>query len=231
MSDIADATPRHVLMDRLHRSIDALAYAYSHTEVIDAVRTDGSAYRYRHISRHPSLLEQLAESVSGNSTGNSDDGPRGIFASGAPVSLEAIDRHRAIAAECRDWLARTGTAPRGNLGADVRALPGAAARLDTDAVAELAGRARAWVCWARTMAGWDSAPWSPDSPCPVCSVHGALRVRLSARTGMCVDCGAYWDRSSIEKLAEFVRLWSESHRSIGCGTGHPVVNLAESTVH
>ena len=201
-------TDRHTLMDRLKRSIDELAYPYSHRERLQ--RSGGKAAW--HITKHPPLIVQL------RSHGKDDDGPtagcdRPAYGSAPPVGLHEIDRHAAIQTGCLSWLARMEVAARASLEESLRALVGGAAMLDSDALSDLVADVWAWRCWARTITGWDQPPWKPHGPCPVCRAIGGLRVREAARCATCVECWAYWDRASIIQLADYIRLWAESQQA------------------
>jgi len=196
---------RDVLTARLLGSLDALAYDHTHTETCPS--DDGGVRR--HTSRHPPLVTQLRDT--GRTTSEEGPGARAGYDSALPVRVDAVDRLAAIADGAREWLARMGIRPRGDALADLRAIPGGLPVLLYDDLDALTREARAWWCWARTVTGWDSPPWTPHAPCPVCETLGGLRVRLATRTGVCVDCGASWDRDTVEVLGRWVRAWSESH--------------------
>ncbi|WP_052305081.1 DNA cytosine methyltransferase [Stackebrandtia nassauensis] len=202
---------RDTLMRRLTESIDALAYPFAHREVVETTH-NGRPHRYPHITRHPPLIVQLARAIetSSGEAGEPLAGFRGIFTSEPAARLDAIDRHEAINAAARDWLSEMDIRPRRATVDNLRALVGGAARLDAESLAALTRDARSWWVWARTITGWDSAPWKPHGPCPQCERLGTLRVREAARTAMCVECGAWWDPGGIHTLAAFVRMWHES---------------------
>ncbi|CAM3431027.1 hypothetical protein [Stackebrandtia soli] len=200
------------LMARLAQAIDELAYPYTHRERLPDAVDRGAAW---HVTKHPPLITQLRTHT------KDDEGPavrgRPAYGSAPPVGLHEIDRYAAIQTGCLEWLSRMGTEPRVSLEESLRALVGGAARLDGDALSELAGNVWAWRCWTRTITGWDTPPWRPHGPCPGCGTIGALRVREAAHTATCVECWLYWDRASITELADYIRLWSESHRPVTAG--------------
>lgn len=204
---------RHVLMTRLKGSIDALGWRHTHTEVIDARKPDGTPYRYRHITHHPPLVEQLV--MRPKDIEAPEGGGRGVYESSPPAHLHAIDRHRAIQDACLEWLRRMRVPPRSGLSECLRALVGAANRLDVATLEELVDDARTWWCWARTITGWDDAPYAPWGPCPVCQRIGAIRVRIRTRTAVCVECWAHWDTAGLDKLAAYIRMWAETQHKGG----------------
>jgi hypothetical protein len=207
---------RHLLMTRLKGNIDALAYRHSHTEIVRATKPDGTPYTYRHITRHAPLVEQLVMRPK-DAEAPADGGGRGVYESSPPSHLHAIDRHRAIEAECLEWLRRMRIPPRPVLTKCLSALVGGANRLDVEALAELVDASRSWWRWARTITGWDDPPYAPWGPCPVCRRVGSIRARATPKTAVCVECWASWDSSGVDELGRYFRMWAETQETVGRG--------------
>ena len=205
---------RNRLMRHLTDHVTALTEASDHAEMIDT----NTRQRRRVVTHHASLLDQLSEAVGPSAT--AAEGTRGGYTSAhrtlegksAPSArLDAIDRLLAIDAGTAMWLVRCRLPLGATTPDNLRRLADHARWLDDDDLGALVADARSWVAWARTVTGWDTPPWRPDAPCPTCEQRGGLRVRLSSRTAVCVDCGGSWDTDGIEALGTFVRLWSASH--------------------
>lgn len=96
---------------------------------------------------------------------------------------------------------------------------------------------RRWWTQARIVTNWDLPAWRPDNTCPNCAVRRSLRIRLSERIGLCVECHETWSPSSdpgYQVLADHIREESESGRQLLVTAGpcwcelprSPVVGLA-----
>lgn len=159
-----------------------------------------------HLTRHPSLLDQLRAAAQIGGTGS--DGPMGAGYESRPAArIEAIDRLHAIDQDVDDWLVRKLNVhvQRDTLEDNLRALVGAASTLDSPGQHKLAREVCRWLTWARVVTGWESAPWKPNAPCPMCEARGGLRVRLEDREAACLECGETWDNTTIGLLADTLR--------------------------
>ena len=158
-----------------------------------------------HAAKHPSLLDQLrAAGTAGRGAG--DDLPSGGYETRPAARLEALDRLHAIDQAVDDWLVRRfDVSRRGTLEDDLRLLVGLSPHLDGFGEHDLAREAERWLTWARVVTGWDSAPWRPNAPCPMCESTGGLRVRLDAHAAACLDCGETWAPATIGLLADHLR--------------------------
>lgn len=157
-----------------------------------------------HWTRHPSLLDQLRAAETAGRGG--DGGALGGFESRPAARLEAIDRLMAIDQAVDDWLVRRlGADTRDSVEDNLRALVGAASRLEERDRFRLQRETERWVAWARVVTGWDSAPWRPNAACPMCETNGSLRVRLDERLAACLHCGETWDSGTLGLLADHLR--------------------------
>ncbi|GIJ50013.1 hypothetical protein Val02_68990 [Virgisporangium aliadipatigenens] len=198
---------REHLLHRIAQDVTALVDPYDHAESVEV--QDGPRRRRRRIiTRHPPLLDQLADAVE-PSRAAAGGGLRG-YASTPSARLDAVDRLLAIDAGAAMWLTvRLGEPLRADTPANLRGLVGAAHWFDDDNLADLAAAVRGWHTWARTVTGWDTPPWRPNAPCPACEYNGGLRVRLGTGTAICVECGAAWDADTISTLGRYVRTYTE----------------------
>ena len=196
LTDIADA-------------VRDLTQPYTHIEPY-AVVDGGKVKPKHHVTKHPSLLDQLraAEQHAGN------DGTSGGYESRPAARLEAIATLNTIDSEVATWITWRRRPVRGTTEANLRAIVGIATDLGPDDRRELAGEVRRWLTWARVVTGWDSPPWRPNVPCPMCGVKGGLRIRLLEESAACLDCGSAWDKGTIGLLAEEIRLATEGRGAL-----------------
>lgn len=188
---------------------DELTDPRRHVEVLTAWDHNRNKKTRRRITTLPSLLEQLGEAVVPGETYVEGDAARSGFASRPPARLDAIDRLLAIEASAARWVASVGLVVRESATGNIRALVGISATLDSDTLAALVTEVYLWRNWAATVTGWQTPPWRPRVPCPVCDVLGSLRIRLDRKTACCIDCGEAWGEDAIGLLAEHIRLAGE----------------------
>lgn len=198
---------------------DLLAYADEltdprrHVEVLTATVWDHNRNKKTRIKRRvttlPSLLDQLAAAIVPGETYIEGDAARPGFASRPPARLDAIDRLLAIEASAARWVGSLGLAVRSSTEANIRALVGISATLDSDTLDALVTEVSMWRAWAATVTGWQTPPWKPRATCPICESLGTLRVRLDRKTACCMDCGEAWDEESIGLLADHIRIEGE----------------------
>lgn len=155
-----------------------------------------------HLTRHPSLLDQLRAAASAGRDGG--DGPMvGGYESKPAARLEAIGQLLRIEQAVDDWLVRIfDVTPRRGIEDQLRQVAGLAPTLDTRKRVHLAAEVHRWRIWARVVTGWDSPPWQPNVPCPCCERRGELRIRMLDKTAACLHCGAVWDASTFGLLAD-----------------------------
>lgn len=174
----------------------------------------------RHRTRVPSLIYQLQHaSPSGEGLGRS-----GAYESRPVVRVEALDTLVRIDHAAARWVRDLGEDDPGTTEACVQLLgsllvsadrcrrrsPARDRRCCTAHAIE--ADVRRWWAQARVATGWDTPPWRPDATCPVCGVRGGLRVRLEARSALCVECHETWDAGSYQALAEHVRVEADERR-------------------
>ncbi|MGH8880672.1 MAG: DUF7341 domain-containing protein [Stackebrandtia sp.] len=216
---MSEPLDRHVLMDRLKACVDELAYPRR-------IRKPGDQASY---TRFPPLVAQLRMT---EKDGGLAGAGRPVYESSAPTCLEAIDRYQVIDRQCRAWLRRMGRPARHRLEESLRGLVGFASRLDAPSLAELVSDAHAWRAWARSVTGWAEPAWRPHGPCPQCRAIGGLRVRAKPRAATCVNCWAFWDAAGVVKLGDYIRLWSQSQKTVAAGSGQRLVgNVMSSHPH
>lgn len=212
-------------VQELREGLRDLTAWHSHVEPY-MVRTGGTTWSRRHRTLVPPLLAQLESSVEPGSAGG--EGPGG-YGSKPAVNLEAVDTLIHIDLEAARWVRDLGEDDPGTTIRCVRKLGALIAgeqRCGRGPVVDAATRqvvcctwhavakdVRRWVTQARVATGWESPAWRPDNTCPVCGVRGKLRVRLMEQAGLCVECRATWDPSSIGLLAEHIRV--ENHDQEG----------------
>lgn len=155
----------------------------------------GLIQQLRAAVRHPAVHDEQA--VRGRET-----------PSRPPLQLEALARIMDITLLANEWLSTTRTVHRGDVESNIRALVGAAPRLDSDAQHRLLHDLRRWRGWAAVMTGWALPPYQPHVTCPrsECAQLGTLRIILERKTGLCVACQTVWDDrdGSINLLATYI---------------------------
>ena len=178
---------------------------------------DGGKTRTRvDIVEHPSLVEQLGESLV-PSGGVADSQAKGVFKSRPPLNMEALDSLVHLENEVDVWL-RVGLKmpSRGDVADSLRLLAAECARLERVDLVELAKDTRRWLTTARTVTEWETPPWKPNVPCPLCE-RRSLRVRLSTQTAVCTNCREAWSPENIALLADYVRLATGGEGDLSVG--------------
>jgi hypothetical protein len=197
MTDVSD----------LLAAADELTDPRRHVEVISGWTKSRNRKTIRRVTTIPSLLAQLADAVIPGETYIENDSSRPGFRSTPPARLDAIDRLLAIEAGAARWVTSVGLTLRQDAAGNIRALVGISAQLDSDTVEALYTEITNWRAWAATVTGWQTPPWRPRVPCPVCDKLGSLRIRLDRKTAVCMDCGEGWDEptGTIFLLADYIR--------------------------
>jgi hypothetical protein len=120
------------------------------------------------------------------------------------LAADRVCRHGAHGARCGPC----------SQAADLAQLVGAAGHLDRADLAELDGEVQRWRTWAAVVTGWQSPPYAPRAPCPICSRTGEIRIRLDTRCATCLACGEAWDQGTIGLLAQYIRAWAPESASV-----------------
>lgn len=160
-----------------------------------------------HTTIQPGLIQQLRDAIYPRST-SQDEGTRTTPGSKPPLHIEAIGRHITIAMGANHWTWSLKIPNRSTPENNIRALAGAAPRLDTDTLHLLRADLRQWRTWAAVLSGWALPPYCPRVHCPnpACAKLGTLRILVERKTGTCSACGNIWDEQdgSINLLAAYI---------------------------
>jgi len=184
--------------------------------------------RRRHVVEHGALLAQLlAASQSATAAGDGDlqrSSPR----SKPSARIDAIAALQRIERESLWWAQALRTRTRTSLVDRLRGLVGGAGHslgLTDERDRTLEKATRSWVSTARVVTGHDSPPYAPHVRCPEesCDRLGGLRVRLSARVAVCLECGSSWEDEALGRLGIWVE-WATEHLA---GRHHVVPDDAE----
>lgn len=193
-----------------------LTRPHRHRETYTTDPINGTRWTRHHNTRVPSLIHQLEHaSPSGEGLGRG-----GSYESRPVARVEALDVLVTIDHTAARWVRTLGEDDPGTTSDVLRVLgglipgaetcnrphtkPGCCTRHDIE------HDVRRWYTQARIVTGWDTPPWRPDVTCPNCDKRGGLRIRLSDRSGMCVECRESWDPSGYQQLADHVRAESMS---------------------
>lgn len=173
---------------------------------------------HHHQVKAPALLDQLtASSPSGAGEERAGSG----FTSRPAARLEALDTMINIDKEASAWVRDLGEDDPLDTKACILRLHGLSASTEPVTRKAIFRDVRRWWTQARIASGWDSAAWRPDNTCPMCGVHGGLRVRLADRVALCVDCRETWDETNIGLLADHIRIESEEGKPSAKGPREP----------
>jgi hypothetical protein len=213
------------LLDAIRDTADELTEPHQHTERIRD--WDGNRNpKYRtHTTVQPGLLTQLYQAVAPSNV-PAEGSVVAAFTSRPPLVLEAFDRYTSIGAAVLRWCRSLGLERRPTVESNIRALVGAAPRLDQDTARTLLAEMRQWRRWAVVLTGWEKihTPYRVPCPLPDCGQPGTLRINLTNATAMCRDCGATWgdDDGSIHILANHVATHTVEPRrdTKACGDQH-----------
>lgn len=207
------AERRQRLLDEIAADVKALVEPRRHTEPYKAKIPGTRKQRwYGHVTTQPSLLDALRQ---GGAPAGSDEGETSSgssFESQPPGAFDCFSQLMAIEAGSAWWVSVGLRQPlRNYVEANLRALVGLAADPATRDVdlRDIAADVARFHQWASVLAGWERPPRALRASCPQCEKRGSLRVRVLEREGMCLHCGATWDRATIGVLADHVRAEGE----------------------
>jgi hypothetical protein len=201
--------------------IRELTRSYSTTETVSQpARGDDGRWRATkrlHTVRHPSLLDQLEQAITGASALADEDAGRSTFTSKPAARVEALDTLALIDRESHDLAAdldlvqprRTRTKVNaGTLAARLSAISGKVGDREHAQV-------KAWWVAARITTQWESRPFHPKgAPCPECWEEGALRIVLSEELARCVECRHVWDGPGFCSMWRARALLDPSNRAV-----------------
>ncbi len=201
----------------IHDLVADLTQTHRHREPY-AVREGQTTWTRGHVTTVPSLIVQLGQVTAAN-TG---EGGVGGYSSRPVAPLESIDTLIHIDLAASRWVRDLGEDDPQDTEGCIRRLHALHASASScnqtkpkrDQVTRevtccsqhaIEADVRTWWTQARVVTGWDSPAWRPDNTCPMCDKRGTLRVRLSAHSGICIDCRETWDDTTIGLLAEHIR--------------------------
>jgi hypothetical protein len=151
-----------------------------------------------HSVMHPPLLDQLLATMR-VATAESK-GSRATPGSQSPIRIDAFDAYRTIHKEAKAVLAQEfKVKPSSDVKKNV------ARFLDLPISKELAQLIYQWHATASVITDWQTPPFSPNAPCPVCSKNGTLRIKLAMQSAVCVSCKSLWNSATIGLLADHIR--------------------------
>lgn len=213
--------------------IAELVDRHRHREHYTRDLTAGLGYRLGqdHVVDAPPLLQQL-EAATPSPAGDTEAAAGGGFKSQPAAHVESIDTLILVDREASRWVREWKIDDAGLTTLDcVRKVGALMPRMDRCHRHKPARRGdgtvacctwhaaeadvRRWWVQARIVAGWDSPAWRPDATCPMCDQRGTLRVRLSAKAAVCVECRDTWDPSTISHLADHIRAETFTVRAAG----------------
>lgn len=153
-----------------------------------------------HSVMHPPLLDQLLATIR-VATAESR-GSRATPGSQSPLRIDAFDAYNAIQKEARAVLTDFFKVKPSS---DVKKNVGRF--LDLPISKELAQLIYQWHATASVITDWQTPPFSPNAPCPVCNKNGTLRIKLAMQSAVCVSCKSLWNAATIGLLADHIREW------------------------
>lgn len=162
-----------------------------------------------YITEHAALLDQLANTLTGSTTGN--DTVRGTAGARPAGRIDVLAFLERIQRESLDFAEDYGI-PLLPLRPRLRRI-GAVLGLQPDPIV------RGWWVTARVLTSFDAAAYTPNVPCPNedCERRGSLRVKVGEaeheRLAVCVECHTCWDGPYFGVFARWVRWASEHLRS------------------
>jgi hypothetical protein len=190
--------------------VRALTEARTHTEPYFKWTAARHRKLHKHTTRHASLLDQLREQLLANGVAVESEAPIGTGGADtrAPLAIAVLDVLLRIEAGSAHWVS-VGLRRdlRQTVEGNLRLLVGAATRAEDWQLRDLARDVHRWHSWAATLTGWQSPPFVPNAPCPLCARKGTLRINADQKRALCVECGAVWSEAdgSIGLLADQIR--------------------------
>jgi hypothetical protein len=151
-----------------------------------------------HSVMHPPLLDQLLATMR-VATAESK-GSRATPGSQSPIRIDAFDAYRTIHKEAKAVLSlEFKVKPSSDVKKNV------ARFLDLPISKDLAQLIYQWHATASVITDWQTPPFSPNAPCPVCNKNGTLRIKLAMQSAVCVSCKSLWNSATIGLLADHIR--------------------------
>lgn len=191
--------------------VEELTTPRTHREPYTRMTDAGTMISDRHVTHVPPLLEQLQQAIE-PSSGRSVDSGLSVPSSRPSALIEAMDTYMRIDHDAYMWCKTYAEDRRWDSLTDkLRALVGAAGRMEDDTQHNLARACRSWLTAAKVTTGWEVPAHRPRNTCPLCGEKQTLRIRLgdgvtsNAASALCVNCFQTWDDSNIGLLAAHIR--------------------------
>jgi hypothetical protein len=186
--------------DRLttDQEVDQLVGGWTHAERHLIRTSDRKQRAERHLSHHPSLLNQL-RTLAAELPGQLDDAARRIPDSTPPGAWGALTAVLRIEQAAGAWIDRLRMPLRADPEGNLRFL---LAQCSAPAFGgQVAADIHRWWTIARIEAGWDEPPRTLTDPCPYedCGAR-AIRVNAGVHAAWCSECGGTWDATNIGVL-------------------------------
>lgn len=199
---------RDALVAQIGDDVTALVEAREHTEPYFKWTKARHRKLFKHVTGHGSLLDQLRAQLPPSDTAD-DEGAGGSAAgSRPPLTMEALFTLMRVEAGSAHWASvRLRRDLRDTVEENLRLLVGASTRLEDPELGQLAKTVHGWHNSAATLTGWQSPPFTPHAPCPLCGRMDSLRINPDKKRGLCVECGETWEEAdgSIGLLADEIR--------------------------
>ena len=198
----------HVAVDRLglDEEVAQLCDPYQHRERRLVRGKNGKQRAQHHVTRWPSLLDQVREAAV-EPAGQVDDAARRVPESTPPGNWGAIAALLRIEAGAAVWVSERLDRPlRPTTEGNLHYLLGAAYSLGAQASGIISAVHRWWT-WARIESLWEDPPRTLGDPCPYCASQ-TLRIRPSEpvenASGWCTECAATWEGVEVRVLGTII---------------------------
>lgn len=167
---------------------EELCDPHRHTERVEEWDRNRNRKVRTYVTTQQGLLKQLRDiAAMGLKVGSGCGSGGGKPGSKPPGMFEALARHVYIVVEAGRWCDTVGLPQRDAVEGNIRALVGRAPSLDDQHLARLHKEVRFWRAQAATATGWETPPYTPPVPCPVCSRLGTVRINMAERSAYCTN--------------------------------------------
>lgn len=193
---ISELTREHTTTERIDRFVPVPNVTQPPWHVPAWTKT-----KERHVTTHPSLIDQLKATVGQSRQG---DFSGGSAKSKPAARLDAIATLARIDKQSRQLATELNVTGKG-MAARLSAIAGALGTNPNDTV-------RNWWISARCVTGWEEPTYEPDVPCPNvdCERRASLRIRPTEGIGSCIECGSTWGEENFATLGEYIK-WASEH--------------------
>lgn len=216
MTDSDQPQRRDPLVD-IRDAAEALTDPYSHVEP----RWEWDANRHRkplpsHRVTLPGLIQQLRDMTEPGS-GEEGAAAKSIPESKPPVSLDAVSLLAVIQFGAARRCLELGVTIRDTAEGNIRAIVGAAGRVDSDRQRVLASELRSWRNQAEVVCRWRNGALELVCPCPTqldgCGARGTLLANPETEAVWCIACGREWAPEDSKPVFDHYRAHVEASRA------------------